>query len=168
MVSTLLLNASFEPMKVIPWERAVTLIVLGKAEMVEAYDVVVRGMSLSLDMPSVIRLCRYARGRRKGVKFSRMNVYRRDEFTCQYCGARPGVADLTFDHVLPRAQGGKTEWTNIVAACMRCNALKADRTPEQAGLRLQRPVARPAYMPAVSPSDAMHESWREYLAWGSA
>ena len=168
MVSTLLLNASYEPMKVITWERAVTLIVLGKVEMVEAYDDVVRAATLSLSMPSVVRLRRYARSRRRGVKFSRSNVYRRDEFTCQYCGARPGVAGLTFDHVVPRAQGGRTAWDNIVTACVPCNAAKADRTPEQAGMALARRPTRPAYLQAVAPSDAVHESWRDYLAWGAA
>lgn len=168
MVSTLLLNASYEPMKVITWERAVTLIVLGKVELVEAYDEMVRGVSVTLQMPSVVRLRRYARGRKKGVKFSRVNVYRRDEFTCQYCGERPGVAELTFDHVVPRAQGGKTEWTNIVTACVDCNAMKADRTPEQAGMTLARRPSRPAYMPAVAPSDAQHDSWRDYLAYATA
>jgi 5-methylcytosine-specific restriction endonuclease McrA len=119
-------------------------------------------------MPAVVRLCRYARGRKKGVKFSRMNVYRRDEFTCQYCGDRPGVSLLTFDHVVPRAQGGKTEWTNIVTACVECNAAKADRTPEQAKMALSRKPARPAYMQAVAMSDEVHETWKGYLAWGTA
>jgi 5-methylcytosine-specific restriction endonuclease McrA len=168
MVATLLLNSSYEPMKVIPWQRAITLLVLGKVELVEAYDQVVRGLSLSLQMPSVVRLRRYARGRRKGVKFSRMNVYRRDEFKCQYCGSQPGPSGLTFDHVTPRCQGGRTEWTNIVTACIPCNAAKADRTPEQAKMTLAKPAARPAYMPAVSPADALHDSWRSYLVWGTA
>jgi 5-methylcytosine-specific restriction endonuclease McrA len=168
MVATLLLNASYEPMKVITWERAITLIVLGKVEMLEAYDQVVRGKSLSLQMPSVVRLMRYARGRTKGVKFSRSNVYRRDGFACQYCGAQPGVAHLTFDHVVPRAQGGRTEWSNIVTACDDCNASKADRTPEQAGMQLARKPSRPEYMPAVSSRDALHDSWKTYLCWGTA
>jgi 5-methylcytosine-specific restriction endonuclease McrA len=168
MVSTLLLNASYEPMKVIPWERAVTLIFLNKVELVEAYDEIIRGVSTELQMPSVVRLRRYARGRKKGVKFSRLNVYRRDEFTCQYCAVQPGVANLTFDHVVPRAKGGRTEWTNIVTACIDCNAVKADRTPEEAKMNLARKPARPAYMPAVAVSDLVHDSWRDYLAWGNA
>src|SRR4051812_8450131 len=123
-------------MKVISWQPAVTLIVLGKVELLEAYDQVVRGINHTLEMPSVVRLRRYARGRKMGVKFSRANVYRRDRFTCQYCGARPGADSLTFDHVVPRAQGGRTEWTNIATACVECNAVKADRTPEQARMVL--------------------------------
>jgi 5-methylcytosine-specific restriction endonuclease McrA len=169
MVSTLLLNASFEPMKVIPWQRAITLLVLDKAELLEAYDDVVRGMSAEFQMPSVVRLRRFARGRRAaGVKFSRTNVYRRDEYTCQYCGAQPGASKLTFDHVVPRARGGRTEWTNIVTACVPCNARKADRTPEQARMTLVRVPARPAYMQAVGERDVLHDAWRDYLTWGSA
>lgn len=168
MAATLLLNASYEPMKVIPWQRAITLILLGKVDLVEAYDQVVRGINHSLQMPSVVRLRRYARGRTKGVKFSRTNVYRRDGFACQYCGARPGAASLTLDHVLPRAKGGRTEWTNIVTACVPCNAAKADRTPAEAGMTLPRPPVRPAYMQAVSADEAAHPTWREYLDWAAA
>jgi 5-methylcytosine-specific restriction endonuclease McrA len=164
MVATLLLNAGFEPVKVISWQRAVTLLVLGKVELLEAYEAEVRSTSRSIEMPSVVRLRRTGHGRaRKGVKFCRGNVYRRDEFTCQYCGARPGASRLTFDHVLPRSRGGLTEWTNIVTACTDCNHAKADRTPEEAGLRLARTPVRPAYMHAVLAEDAQHESWRGYL-----
>jgi 5-methylcytosine-specific restriction endonuclease McrA len=164
MVATLLLNAGFEPVKVISWQRAVTLLVLGKAELLEAYEAEVRSASHSMDMPSVVRLRRGARGRgRKGVKFCRGNVYRRDEFTCQYCGARPGASRLTFDHVLPRSRGGLTEWSNIVTACTDCNRDKADRTPHEAGLTLARPPVRPAYMPPVLAEDAQHDTWMGYL-----
>ncbi len=168
MVSTLLLNASFEPMKVIPWQRAITLLVLDKAELLEAYDEVVRSVSVEIALPSVVRLRRYARGRRAGVTFSRANVFRRDEFTCQYCGEQPGASNLTFDHVIPRARGGRTEWTNIVTACVRCNARKAARTPAQARMALRRAPVRPASMPAVAARDALHATWLGYLATGSA
>lgn len=164
MNATLLLNAGFEPVKVISWQRAVTLLVLGKAELLEAYEGEVRSASHAIDMPSVVRLRRGSRGRtNKGVKFCRGNVYRRDDFTCQYCGARPGASRLTFDHVLPRSRGGLTEWTNIVTACSTCNRDKADRTPSEAGLTLARPPIRPAYMAPVQPEDAQHDSWLGYL-----
>ena len=168
MVSTLLLNASYEPMKVIPWERAITLVLLGKVELVEAHDQVVRSPSVELSMPSVVRLTRFARSRRRGVKFSRLNVYRRDEFACQYCGTTPGSSHLTFDHVLPRARGGRTEWTNIVTACTRCNAHKADRTPEEARMVLRTRPKCPAYMPPLDPRDAQHENWKQWLEYGAA
>lgn len=163
MASTLLLNASFEPMKIISWQRAITLVFLGKVEVVEAYDQEIRGVSRSLPMPSVVRLRRYARQERR-VKFSRTNVYRRDAFACQYCGAQPGAVELTLDHVVPRAHGGRTEWTNIVACCVACNARKADRTPEQARMNLARSPVRPAFMPAVSLGEAKHASWNDYLS----
>lgn len=162
MAATLLLNASFEPMKVISWQRAITLVFLGKVEVVEAYEHEVRGVNTTLPMPSVVRLRRYARQERR-VKFSRANVYRRDNFECQYCGVQPGASELTLDHVNPRARGGRTEWTNIVTCCTTCNARKADRTPEQARMNLARPPVRPEYMPAVSPNEAAHASWRGYL-----
>lgn len=88
MFATLLLNATFEPLKIISWQRAVTLMFLGKAELVEAYDEIIRGISTSIAMPSVVRLRRYARHDRR-VKFSRGNVYRRDGYACQYCGVQP-------------------------------------------------------------------------------
>ncbi len=166
MNSTLLLNAGFEPMKVIPWERAVTLLVLGKADLLEAYDGEVRSPSTVMDMPSVVRLRRHNRGRSKnGVKFSRANVYRRDGFACQYCGARPGLGQLTFDHVIPRSRGGLTDWTNIVTACGDCNTLKADRTVEQVGFRLERKPVRPRYMPAVGVEAVEHPVWMDYLGY---
>jgi 5-methylcytosine-specific restriction endonuclease McrA len=164
MVATLLLNAGFEPVKVISWQRAVTLLVLGKAELLEAYESEIRSASHSIEMPSVVRLRRGARGRmQKGVKFCRGNVYRRDGYTCQYCGARPGASRLTFDHVIPRSRGGLTEWTNIVTACSDCNRAKADRTPQEAGLSLARPPIRPMYMSPVQAEDVQHDSWKGYL-----
>lgn len=162
MNATLLLNASYEPMKVISWQRAITLLFLGKVDMVEAYEEMVRGINHSLAMPSVVRLRRYAKQDRR-VKFSRTNVYRRDSFKCQYCGVEPGASHLTLDHVVPRAQGGRTEWTNIVTCCVACNAVKADRTPTQAKMALATPPVRPASMPTVALSEVEHPGWREYL-----
>ena len=162
MNATLLLNASYEPMKVISWQRAITLLFLGKVDMIEAYEDMVRGINHTLAMPCVVRLRRYAKQDRR-VKFSRSNVYRRDGFRCQYCGTEPGAAQLTLDHVVPRAQGGKTEWTNIVSCCVPCNATKADRTPEQARMSLAKAPVRPATMPTVALSEADHPVWREYL-----
>lgn len=162
MSATLLLNATFEPMKVISWQRAVTLVFLGKVDVVEAYDDAITSVSASLPMPSVVRLRRYARQERR-VKFSRTNVYRRDGFSCQYCGAKPGVHELTLDHVVPRARGGGTHWTNIVTACGACNNRKADRSLEASKMHLARWPAAPDHLPLVSPAEAPHASWAEYL-----
>ena len=135
MSATLLLNATFEPLKIISWQRAVTLLFLGKADLVEAYDEVIRGISASVAMPSVVRLRRYARHDRR-VKFSRCNVYRRDDYTCQYCGRR--MRTLTLDHVVPRRYGGPHTWTNLVAACSPCNRRKGGKMPAEAEMVLRR------------------------------
>ncbi len=101
-----------------------------------------------LRVPEVVALQHFDRLPLAAVAFSRRNVAKRDHFTCQYCGSQPGVEDLTIDHVLPRAQGGTSSWTNCVAACAPCNARKADRTPEQAGMRLRK-AAGPARVEAA-------------------
>ncbi len=165
MDHTLLLNATFEPMKVIPWQRALTLLVLEKVELVEPYAAVVRSVSLEMALPAVVRLRRYARHDRR-VKLSRHNVFRRDDFTCQYCGDRPGPAVLTLDHVLPRAHGGATAWDNLVTACGRCNARKAARTPEQARMPLARRPARPPHLPVVPLRATTPLPWLGYLDVG--
>jgi 5-methylcytosine-specific restriction endonuclease McrA len=164
MRPTLLLNAGYEPVTVISWQRAITLLILGKVELLEAYDLVVRSASSAMELPSVVRLRAFVRARgAHAVKFSRGNVYRRDGFTCQYCGARPAHGKLTFDHVVPRSRGGLTEWTNIVTACVGCNTRKANRTPQEAGLTLARPPARPAFMLPIGAGESVHETWRDYL-----
>jgi 5-methylcytosine-specific restriction endonuclease McrA len=164
--TTLLLNACGEPAEVITWERALVLVYLGKAELLEAYEATVRSVSATWPMPAVVRLRRYVRRPRAVVRFSRANVFRRDEFACQYCGARPGTSRLTFDHVVPRAKGGRTEWTNIVTACVRCNARKADRTPAEARMPLRRNPTPPTLAPSVfgHGEAEVPEPWRAYVA----
>jgi 5-methylcytosine-specific restriction endonuclease McrA len=106
------------------------------------------------------------------VTFSRRNVAKRDHSTCQYCGAQPGADDLTIDHVVPRSQGGQSSWTNCVAACLDCNARKADRTPEQAGMRLRKVPSRPEWKPLYALHGHGHapriESWKKFLMTESA
>jgi 5-methylcytosine-specific restriction endonuclease McrA len=127
----------------------VTLSFLGKVEVLETYDDEVRSPSVVIRAPAVVRLKRHPGARRRGVKFSRTNVFVRDGFRCQYCGAERAAGELTYDHVVPRVQGGKTTWENIVAACAGCNAKKRDRTPEQAGMTLLRRPAKPKWLPAA-------------------
>src|SRR5689334_24201093 len=101
---------------------------------------------MALAVPLVVRLVRYvAIPRYRQLPCSRRGVLARDRETCQYCGAKPGRAHLTIDHVLPRAQGGMTTWENVVAACAACNHRKANRTPQQAGLALIGPPRRPIF-----------------------
>ena len=123
-------------------------------------------------VPEVVALQHYDRVPLAVVTFSRRNVAKRDHYTCQYCGAQPGVEALTIDHVVPRSQGGQSSWTNCVAACVQCNVRKADRTPEQAGMRLRKSPARPDWKPLYSLHGTGHgpsiESWKPFLVTDSA
>jgi 5-methylcytosine-specific restriction endonuclease McrA len=170
MEQTLLLNATYEPLKVVRWQKAITLLCQGKVEVISVYDREIRGVTLSFKLPSVIRLLRYVRIRHRFdyVPFSRANIYARDEYTCQYCGDRTSASDLTFDHVVPVAHGGRKDWENIVACCISCNRRKGGRTPTQARMRLVRVPRRPVAIPALRITIGLRhapDSWRDYLYW---
>src|SRR3954469_10212403 len=135
-MQTLVLDAGYTPVARVSWQRAVTLLWEGKVEVVESYDHVVRSVTIEVQVPAVVRFLRIVRARKKGIRFSRENVYARDAGRCQYCGVRVARSDFTYDHVLPRAQGGLTCWENIVVCCTPCNQKKGGRTPAQARLVL--------------------------------
>jgi 5-methylcytosine-specific restriction endonuclease McrA len=165
---TLVLSQSYEPVNIVSWKQAITLLFLGKAEVIEEYDRNIKTTSIVLKIPAVVRLLSAFRRHKKPVKFSRINIYGRDKYTCQYCGVKKSIGDLTYDHVVPRAQGGKTTWTNIVTCCESCNRRKANRTPEQAGMRLlkmpMQPSATPVLVVAVS-RESVPDAWRDYMYW---
>jgi 5-methylcytosine-specific restriction endonuclease McrA len=170
MERTLLLNATFEPLKVISWQRAITLLTQGKVEVIDSYDRDVRGVSITFKLPSILRLLKLARVRRasREVRFSRANIYLRDKYTCQYCGVKYPAEDLTFDHVVPQVQGGEATWENIVTACLACNNRKGGRTPHEAGMRLVRQPVKPRWIPVVTITIGIKNaplSWRDYLYW---
>lgn len=169
MEHTLVLNASFEPLKVVRWERAVTLWALGKVEIVESYDREIRAVTFSMRLPSVVRLLRFVRVRRAGrVPFTRANIYARDGYTCQYCGTAFASEDLTFDHVVPASRGGRRSWENIVTACVPCNRRKDNRTPDEAQMTLRRAPKQPASSDVLRLSIGIRrtpESWRSWLYW---
>lgn len=165
---TLVLSQSYEPVSIVSWKQAITLLFLGKVEVVEEYDRDIKATSIVIKIPAVVRLLSVFRRHKKPVKFSRINIYGRDKYICQYCGTKKSIGDLTYDHVVPRARGGRTTWTNIVTCCEGCNRRKANRTPEQAGLRLLKvpvqPTAAPVLMVTVS-RDSVPDAWRDYLYW---
>lgn len=169
MRNTLLLNASFEPISVISWQQAVSLWFTDKVEIVEEYDDFdLKSVSITIKCPAVVRLLKYVNLRKQKVRFSRMNVFGRDGFTCQYCGVQPGTPNLTYDHVLPKSRGGKTCWANIVTSCVKCNSKKADRTPEEAGMSLKTVPSRPSSRPIntfVFHLPKTPDAWRSYLYW---
>ncbi len=165
---TLLLSQSYEPIKVISWQRAITLLFLGKVEVIEEYSDAVRSVTFIIKVPSVVRLLRAFRRHHNPVKFSRVNIYARDGYSCQYCCQKLGVDELTYDHVVPRSQGGRTEWTNIVTACHDCNRKKGGRTPRQAGMALRVIPVQPDWVPAVTIRVSLRsvpDAWRDYLYW---
>ena len=165
---TLLLTQSYEPLKLISWQRALTLMTLGKVEVLEEYDRNVCTVSVIFKVPAVVRLLRAFRRHKKPVKFSRVNIYARDKYRCQYCGKKTSISELTYDHVVPRAQGGRTTWTNIVTCCYECNRRKGNRTPEQASMRLRTRPVQPRWIPAVAiriSTRSVPEAWRDYLYW---
>lgn len=113
-------------------------------------------------VPEVILLSRYEKLPLQRINFSRRTLYRRDSNTCQYCGSQPGTEELTIDHIVPKSHGGKTSWENTVLACIKCNSKKANRTPEQAGMKLQRPPFKPKFN--FFKGDVMINSWRSFVS----
>jgi 5-methylcytosine-specific restriction endonuclease McrA len=170
MEQTLLLNATYEPLKVVHWQKAITLWCQGKVEIIASHDREIRAVSFSLKLPSVIRLLRYVRIKKRFdyVPFSRANIYARDGYTCQYCAHQLPTQELTFDHVVPVSQGGRKDWENIVTCCVSCNRRKGGRTPEEARMRLVKPPRRPDSAPAIRITIGLRnapDSWRDYLYW---
>jgi 5-methylcytosine-specific restriction endonuclease McrA len=165
---TLLLSQGYEPIKVISWQRAITLLTLGKVEVIEEYDHEIRAVSVVIKIPAVVRLLRAFRRHAKPVKFSRINIYARDGYRCQYCGTKCSIGELTYDHVIPRAKGGRTTWDNIVTCCYPCNYAKGSRTPAEAKMSLSSTPVRPAWVPAVTirvSTRSVPDAWRDYLYW---
>jgi hypothetical protein len=187
---TLILNQSYVPHEVVDWKDAVTRMFGGKIQVVAQYDEILahidRGTlrafpelavalrqvigadveAIEIKVPAVAVLLRHIRPVKTGVKFSKINVCLRDKFRCQYCGTRFKMSQLNYDHVVPRAQDGKTNWENIVAACPMCNSKKANRTPQQAGMPLLNTPVKPRVLPMNEPFidvGLAPEEWRPYL-----
>ena len=149
--AVLVLDVQYRPLVVESWQRAITGVFTGKTEVVEySKDRTIKGASREYPMPMVVRVLRSFKRDKLRIKFYRLNVYARDNFTCQYCGVRFMSEDLNLDHVLPQSRGGKTCWENIVASCVPCNRTKSDRTPEQAGMPLLRRPKKPSYLPMIT------------------
>jgi len=162
---TLVLTSWYLPHRIVRWEDAVTLMFLDKVDVLVSYAEEVCSPSIAIRMPAVVRLRRRVATEKRGPKFSRMNVYLRDGFRCAYCGGRQPISALTYDHVIPRAQGGRTEWENIVTACHGCNSLKGNRTPDQAGMFPRHSPYRPDVLPILPPlidQRSAPDEWRDY------
>ena len=165
MSQVLVLNATYEPLNIVPLRRAVVLLLKEKAEIVEAAEAWLRAERMVLRVPLVIRLVYCVRiPHGFCLPLSRRTVLARDRYACQYCGTQPGKANLTIDHVVPRSRGGETCWENMVTACGPCNRRKGDRTPEEAGLPVPRRPSRPRYL-AITwlTGTTTPQAWEKYL-----
>jgi 5-methylcytosine-specific restriction endonuclease McrA len=170
MEQTLLLNASYEPLGIVHWQKAITLWYKGRVEILHEHETTVRAVTFSFRLPSVVRLLRFVKIRRsrESIPFTRANIYARDEHRCQYCGEQFPTEDLTFDHVIPQAQGGTKGWENIATACIECNRRKDARTPEEAGMPLLSVPHKPSSTLLLRVSigiRTMPTEWRSFLYW---
>jgi 5-methylcytosine-specific restriction endonuclease McrA len=158
----LVLNQDYQAISICTAERAFVLVYLRKAEMVTDFpNRVLRSVSAHHKFPSIIRLYNYVRVPYRRVSLSRTNVFRRDGYQCAYCGTRH---DLTIDHIVPRSQGGKDSWENLVTACQDCNTRKGNRTPAEANMKMHRAPFRPSYIMYLSNfTGNVHDDWRPYL-----
>ena len=187
----LVLNKLYSAVRVVDARRAFTLLCKGAAEVVnvEAGSYVsyslnswaeaaefqrafehedhdwVTTPSIVMAVPKIIRLLGYERLPREPVKPNRRNIYARDQNRCQYCGKHFSTKELTLDHVVPRVQGGENSWTNLVCACVRCNARKGGRTPNQARMKLIRDPVKPRRNPAITLrlGSPKYQSWKAFL-----
>ncbi len=160
--NVLVLNQDYQALSLCSAERAFVLVYLRKAELVHASSKqALHSVKQSFLLPTIIRLFNYVRVPYKKVGLSRVNIFRRDEGSCQYCGSKQ---NLTLDHVIPRSRGGKESWENLTTACQACNTRKGDMTPEEAGMPLKRKPFRPSYIMYLRDfSGKVEEEWRPFL-----
>ena len=150
-MKTLVLSPWMSPFLIVQWQTAITMMCLGKVDLLEQYeDEVCSSPSTSMPMPAVLRLRRHISGYKHGVKFSWSNVLTRDRHRCQYCGEKKPPHALNYDHVIPKKLGGKKIWENVVASCYPCNTRKGGRTPEQAGMKLLSVPVKPHTLPLAA------------------
>lgn len=165
MHEVLVLNSNYEPLNVCNMRRAVSLMLLGKAEAIMDREAMLGTIKGNVVAPSVLKMRYMVRRPMPQLRLSRHSVLARDNYTCQYCGVKG--KDLTIDHVVPKWAGGPHSWDNLVACCRRCNLKKGDKTPNQAQMKLARKPKRPHFIPYLSLPLYMKaqskDEWRMYL-----
>lgn len=166
---TLLLNASYEVLSFIPERKAFKLLCKDKVEVVSSWkDRIQWGQDKQIYHPSILRLKRLVRRNYFNSNFSRKALVKRDRSCCQYCGVKLTASEITIDHVKPKAKGGKTSFMNCVVSCVSCNNHKADRTPEEAGMKLMKKPTHPSFAAHYNISDPQkywHEDWDDFLGY---
>lgn len=161
--NVLVLNQNYEPLSVCTVKRAIIMVILDRAEIIETLDgKMVRSITTSIAVPSVVRLGAFIKVPHKRIMLSRKNIIKRDGGTCRYCGYKK--SDMTVDHIVPKHLGGKDTWENLVAACAECNNKKGQRTPDQAGMKLLRKPRRPNHITFIKQFIGVKDtSWKRYL-----
>jgi len=159
----LVLNHSYEPISICSVQKAGVLVYLRKAEIIATLNgKQLRSVNSNYAFPSIVRLSKYRQIPYKEIILSRKNIVRRDGHRCQYCGSTK--APITVDHVLPKSQGGPDTWENMIAACVKCNNRKGDRTPEQAGMTMLSTPRRPSHISFIVHSmNSIDSNWKPYL-----
>ncbi|MBD3418680.1 MAG: HNH endonuclease [Chitinivibrionales bacterium] len=176
MLESLVLNAAGIPVSIVSWQRAISLYFAEKAIILSEYENgLIHSPSMEMKAPAVVQCIQTHYMPRKFVRvlpFSRKNVFLRDKGECCYCNKQVTLANFTFDHVVPKCMGGRSEWANVVVSCMRCNSKKGGKTPERAGMKLIRKPfaprldkAAPANLVSRTVSKIPHESWEDYIYW---
>ena len=185
--NTLVLNRSWMAVQVCSVKRAITLLYQGHAKVINPDDYqvynfedwhdvsqqmvevdsneIISSPTIRIKIPRVIVLMIYDKLPKRQVRFSRKNIFERDNWRCQYCGTKPSKTDLNLDHILPRSKGGKTTWDNIVVSCFPCNSKKGSKTIEQAGLKLKTPPKKPSWRPTINIPVGLvpHKEWVNFL-----
>ncbi|HTN74902.1 MAG TPA: HNH endonuclease [Pirellulaceae bacterium] len=178
---TLILNRHWQPVNVATVARSLVMVWNDAAHFVDPDDYqlynwsdwtklrpvddqYIQAVTQRLRVPEVVALTTYDRMPEASVSFSRRNIFKRDHYTCQYCGTQPGSEELSIDHVVPRSHGGASTWDNCVLACIACNKAKADRTPVQAHMKLRTPPVRPTWKPLYAEHPMRVKSWRKFLS----
>lgn len=161
--TVLLLNQNYEPLNVCKMRRAIVLVIVGKAEVLENSRGYIHTPTRAFPRPSVIRLVYMVHRPRPRARLTRKEIFRRDNYTCQYCGRQ--TKDLTLDHVVPRRRGGTHTWENLVSACRVCNRRKGGKTLEEAHMRLLRQPYEPkaSYYYLFRHYLQDHAQWEKFL-----
>ena len=165
-MKTLLLNSSYEVMSFIPFKRAIRLYVNDKVEILSSWDEIIKWTEGEIRHPSILRLKYTVPWRYKKARCTRKSVLKRDLFTCQYCNVVQSPTKLTWDHIIPKSQGGRSTWTNCVAACTPCNRQKGNRSPLDAGMKLLRTPVVPSknVFNEYKLMNLKHSDWEFYLS----
>lgn len=161
----LVLNSDYAPLNVCNIKRAISLVFLGKVDILHTDHTIVHTLRGTFDAPSVVKLKHHIRRPMPELRLSRRSILARDNYTCQYCGHK--AKDLTVDHLIPKRMGGPTTWENLVCCCRKCNTQKGDKMLSQIGFTLSRQPRRPKYVPFINltkfANNSRNSAWRDYL-----